>query len=151
MKTPRALHTATLLPNGEVLVLGSGGRDGDQPYGELYSVSKTDEKALVPSLQPLLSPLVPEGRVEIQGNLFQPFFEASGGNTRNSATNYPLLQLRRLDNEQTLFLPPDTNKRWSSVSFAPGRFHSCRPALPSSPPLSMASPARPRPCSRSAP
>ena len=39
--------------------------------------------------------------------------EASGGHTQSSATNYPLVQLRRVDNEQMLWLRP-----------APGTFSS---------------------------
>jgi hypothetical protein len=55
------------------------------------------------------SPLVASG----SGFRGYGFTEASGGNTQSSATNYPLVQLRRVDNEQMLWLQP-----------APGTFSS---------------------------
>jgi hypothetical protein len=40
--------------------------------------------------------------------------EASSGGYHNSASNYPLVQLRRLDNEQTVWL---TTAAFSTTSF----------------------------------
>jgi hypothetical protein len=48
---------------------------------------------------------------------FRRVSEASGGGTRNSATNYPLLQLRRLDNEQVQWLLPDPSVPFSDTAF----------------------------------
>lgn len=49
------------------------------------------------------------------GSEFAGDFESSGGGTNNSSTNYPLLQLQRIDNEQISFVPPST--AWSDSSF----------------------------------
>ena len=52
------------------------------------------------------------------GSLFQGISEASGGNgSQNSSSNYPLVQLLSLANEQTLFLPVDPMASWSDTSF----------------------------------
>ena len=45
-------------------------------------------------------------RVVISGFRGYRLTEASGGATNNSATNYPLVQIRRLDNEQIAWAAP---------------------------------------------
>ena len=75
-----------------------------------------------PSWQPLLttvSPLiVPGSELTASGSRFQGISEASGGNgVQNSSSNYPLVQLLSLANEQTLFLPVDAMTGWSDTSF----------------------------------
>src|SRR5206468_3973017 len=52
------------------------------------------------------------------GSRFQGISEASGGNgAQNSSSNYPLVQLLSLANEQTLFMPVDAMTGWSDTSF----------------------------------
>jgi hypothetical protein len=47
--------------------------------------------------------------------------EASGGNGgQNSSSNYPLVQLLSLVNEQTLFLPVDAVRGWNNGAFNSG-------------------------------
>ena len=54
----------------------------------------------------------------LAGSRFQGISQASGGNSvQDSSTNYPIVQLRRLDNEQVLFLPVDPAQGWSDTSF----------------------------------
>ena len=65
-----------------------------------------------PNWQPLLtmvSPFIlPGSELTASGSRFQGISEASGGNgVQNSSSNYPLVQLLSLVNEQTLFLPVD--------------------------------------------
>jgi len=48
---------------------------------------------------------------------FQGISQASGGNTQDSSSNYPIVQLRRLDNEQLIFLSVDPAIGWSDTSF----------------------------------
>ncbi|MGB3905833.1 MAG: hypothetical protein WBB22_13025 [Anaerolineae bacterium] len=43
--------------------------------------------------------------------------EASSGGTNNSATNYPLVRLRRVDNEQVRWLLPDPTTPFSDTLF----------------------------------
>jgi len=54
---------------------------------------------------------------EFTGSRFQGVSQASGGTTEDSATNYPLVQLRHIDNEQVTFLLVDPLRSWSNTSF----------------------------------
>src|SRR5215472_16177751 len=52
------------------------------------------------------------------GSRFRGISEASGGNgVQNASSNYPLVQLLSLANEQTLFLLADATTGWSDTSF----------------------------------
>ena len=75
-----------------------------------------------PGWQPLLTmvtPLIVQGsELTASGSRFQGISEASGGNgAQNSSSNYPLVQLLNLANEQTLLLPVDAMTGWSDSSF----------------------------------
>jgi hypothetical protein len=52
------------------------------------------------------------------GSRFKGISEASGGNSQTSPSNYPLVQLLSLTNEQTLFLLADATTGWSDTSFS---------------------------------
>ena len=73
--------------------------------------------------QPLLTTVSPSilpngGALTASGSRFKGISEASGGNgVQNSSSNYPLVQLLSLANEQTLFLPVDATTGWSDTSF----------------------------------
>ena len=64
------------------------------------------------------SPLTLGNALSLTGSGFRgyQFSEASGGWTNNSATNYPLVQIRRLDNEQWLWVPPSAFNNTSFTS-----------------------------------
>ena len=75
-----------------------------------------------PNWQPLLTTvssfILPGSELTASGSRFQGISEASGGNgAQNSSSNYPLVQLLSLANEQTLFLPVDAMTGWSDTSF----------------------------------
>jgi hypothetical protein len=120
MATARFIHTATLLPSGKVLVAGGyNDTDGDLSSAELYDPGLGFD----PNWQPLLTMVSPSilqngGELAASGSRFQGISEASGGNSdQNSSSNYPLVQLLSLANEQTLFLPVDAMAGWSDTSF----------------------------------
>ena len=73
------------------------------------------DQAWRPTVTTATSPLRLGSRWVASGSGFRGVgnTEASCGHTQNSATNYPLVQLRRVDNEQMLWLRP-----------APGTFSS---------------------------
>ena len=70
-------------------------------------------------------------RLQLTGTLFQGVSQASGGNTQDSSTNYPIVQLRSIDNSQVAFLLVDPVHGWSDTSFAsiPVRNFPIGPAL----------------------
>jgi hypothetical protein len=49
---------------------------------------------------------------------FMPRLEASGGGTNGSATNIPVFQVQRIDNEQMRFIPSDGTIEFSDTQFA---------------------------------
>ena len=57
--------------------------------------------------------------------------QASGGTTQDSSSNYPIVQLRSIDNSQVTFLPVDPVRGWSDTSFrsTPVRNFPLGPAL----------------------
>jgi len=116
--TARTRHTATLLPNGKVLV--AGGNNGPALSGaELYDPGLGFDPGWQPLLTTVLPSILPSGSaLTASGSRFQGISEASGGNgAENSSSNYPLVQLLNLANEQTLLLPVDAMTGWSDSLF----------------------------------
>ena len=116
--TARDLHTATLLPNGKVLVV-AGGQPGDTASAELYDPGLGFNFTTQPLLGAISPPILPSGgALTASGSRFKGISEGSGGNAQqNSSSNYPLVQLLSLVNEQTLFPPVDATTGWSDTSF----------------------------------
>jgi len=116
MTTARSGHTATLLPNGEVLVAAGFGTIGPPlASAEVYDPGLGFADSARPGLNSSSTPFTLTTSLSVSGSGFQPSFEASGGNgAQNSPTNYPLVQLRSLVNEQTVFLGSSS---WNGSSF----------------------------------
>jgi hypothetical protein len=104
MTTGRSSHTATLLPNGQVLV--AAGESVFSTETELFDVGLGFMAAWQPTVSTITSSLVSGQALAATGSGFRGYglSEASGSGFNNSASNYPLVQLRRLDNEQTAWL-----------------------------------------------
>ncbi|REG20478.1 galactose oxidase-like protein [Archangium gephyra] len=87
----RPEHTATLLPSGQVLVTG------DWRSGYIFaSVEVYEDPAVRPEGRPLIDPsagLHPGEDFLIKGRHLRGRSEASSGDSRNSATNLPLIRL----------------------------------------------------------
>jgi hypothetical protein len=113
-------HTATLLLDGRVLI--TGGRDSVDflDSSEIYDRGLGFEADWRPILTTATSPVTTGvDKLQISGSGFRGvgYTEASGGNFQNSASNYPLVQLRRLDNGQLRWLWPDPTSGFSATSF----------------------------------
>jgi len=70
--------------------------------------------------------------LRLTGSRFQGVSQASGGGTaQDSSSNYPIVQLRSIDNSQVAFLPVDPARGWSDTSFrsVPVRDFPLGPAL----------------------
>jgi hypothetical protein len=53
----------------------------------------------------------------LTGSRFQGISQASGGTFQDSSSNYPVVQLRNIDNSQIAFLPVNPTAGWSDTSF----------------------------------
>src|SRR5206468_1543902 len=113
----RDTHTASLLPNGKILI--AGGYNGStflQASAELYDIGLG---FLRPDWQPQVATanLDGGGKLVLTGIRFQGISGASGCSTQDSSTNYPTVQLRSLGNDEVAFLPVDSTSGWSDTSF----------------------------------
>jgi len=117
--TERFNNTATLLPSGKVLVAGGQGSSGILSSAELYDPGLGFNASWQPLLSRVSPSILPDRRVLLaSGSRFKGISEASGGNgAQNSSSNYPMVQLLSLANEQTIFLPVDAERGWSDTAF----------------------------------
>lgn len=114
----RAASLATLLLNGKVLVAGGFGDQLLAPFplasAELFDAGLGYADARRPVITSAPATLIQPATITITGTRFRGDSEGSGGASNNSATNIPVLQLQRIDNDQTVFVRADS---WSDSSF----------------------------------
>jgi WD40 repeat protein len=113
LKAAHEQHTATLLPNGKVLVAGGIANNHTLASAELYDVGLGFSNAW----QPRITVAKVGKSLQLTGSRFQGISQASGGNTQDSSSNYPIVQLRSIDNSQVVFLLVDPVRGWSDTSF----------------------------------
>ena len=118
LDTARVSHTATLLSNGKVLAAGGDANGNVLASAELYDIGLGFVR---PDWQPQIvtatSPLELGSSLMLTGSRFQGISQASAGNFQDSSTNYPVVQLRNIDNSQIAFLPVDPIAGWSDTAF----------------------------------
>ena len=128
LNTGRDFHTATLLSNGKVLVAGGFGGT-TLASAELYDVGLGFMR---PDWQPQIATATfgPGNSLMLTGSRFKGISQASGGNTQDSSTNYPIVQLREIDNSQVAFLPVDPIAGWSDTAFTSTPVNNFPPGIP---------------------
>jgi uncharacterized repeat protein (TIGR01451 family) len=132
MTTIRQSAAATLLPSGKVLIVGGLFLNADNSQTPLASAELYDPGlAVSDARRPQIDEIaVVEGqplRLSLSGSGLRASTEqatgalvgseASSGSAQSAATNYPLLQLRRVDNDQEFFLSPDPTQPWTDTQF----------------------------------
>jgi len=131
--TARLSPSATLLPSGQVLVAGGSlGATGNFAFlasADLYDTGLSPADSLQPGLSAVNAFLLhtsalaatspgsssTAGVVDATG--FMPLLDGSGGATNNSASNAPVLQVQRIDNDQMLFVPNDESVNFTDTTF----------------------------------
>ena len=125
-------HTTTLLPDGHVLLAG-GTEDYENAFvsAQLYDVGLGFSDAWRPAITRATSMLKSDQSLRLAGSHFQGVSQASGGNAQDSSTNYPVVQLRSIDNNQVAFLTVDPVEGWSDTNFTslPVQDFAAGPAL----------------------
>jgi len=122
-------HTATLLSSGGVLVAGGTNESGSLDSGELYDVGLGFSRDWQPQIN--TATLTRNYRLRLSGSGFEGISGVDGSFGQDSSTNYPVVQLRSIDNEQVTFLLVDPLRGWSDSSFSslPARGFVSGPAL----------------------
>jgi hypothetical protein len=113
LSNARADHSATMLPNGKVLIAGGIRKSFSLTSAELYDVGLDFDD----SWRPEIASARFNNSLRLIGSLFQGVSQASGGNTQDSSTDYPVVQLRNIDSSQIALLPVDPRRGWSDTSF----------------------------------
>jgi N-acetylneuraminic acid mutarotase len=130
MAASRRYQAAVLLLDGSVLVAGGSNTLGDVADSELFNPNPLLPDDWRPEISSVNSQVHWGLPVHFSGAGLRgyKFIEAAGGGTNSSASNYPLVQLRRLDNGQVTWLNPTisggfTGSAYTSSplpNFAPG-------------------------------
>jgi hypothetical protein len=118
MTSQRSDHVATLLPGGEVLIAGGFDGMGYTNTAELFDEGLGFSDARRPVISTASTPLIVPASLVLTGTGFRGDSEASGSSFQSSATNYPVVQLMRIDNEQIFFPLSDPTTNWSDTSFS---------------------------------
>lgn len=130
MSDAREKPTATLLPQGKLLVTGGySDANGFLASAELYDVGLGFSGAWQPKAT--AATMTKNYRLQLSGSRFQGISQASGGGSEDSSANYPIAQLRHIDSEETTFLLVDPERGWSDTGFfsLPARGFVSGPAL----------------------
>jgi len=131
MEIARYSPTATLLPNGQVLIAAGGAVccTGPTDTAELYDVGLGFRGGWQPVIGRVQ--MTASYRLQLTGLRFQGISPGSGGNFQDSSTNYPVVQLRSIDNSQMTYLFVDPVRGWSDTDFfsLPARGFVSGPAL----------------------
>jgi N-acetylneuraminic acid mutarotase len=119
----RFSHAAALLPDGRVLA-AAGARYNASSYepqntAEFYDPALVGDSTWQPTITSLPTTLVLSQKLTFSGTNLRGYQlnEASGGGANSSASNVPLVQLRRMDNNQIRWLLPDPQTGFSDTSF----------------------------------
>jgi len=113
LTTARIGHAATLMENGRVLITG-GHTTNSLTSAEVFNPYVSFSNVPPPQVTSATSLLDPGSTLTVTGSQFRGDSEASGGNTQDSSTDYPLVQLRSIESGWMTFLPATS---WSTNSF----------------------------------
>ena len=128
LTTARVNHTATLLLTGQILVAAGDTRDATvnlSPLTPLDSAELTDDglhyqagwRPIITASTPALGLGVGGNALVLIGLRFTGISEASNGSSNNSASNYPVVELRSLSNDQIFSLSLSPTNPFGATQF----------------------------------
>jgi hypothetical protein len=132
MTSGRGQHSATLLPNGKILIAG-GFVNQFQGYtntADLFDPGLGYSDIRRPIVTSSTESLIMPASLVLSGSGFRGDSEASAGSPQSSATNYPVVQLMRVDNDQIFFPLSDPATNWSDTTFASETLGAASTRLP---------------------
>jgi hypothetical protein len=100
----RNSHTAILLPNGRILVAGGVSDSNVLSGAELYDTGLNFKASDQPQILSTPAPLKLGSPLNLTGSGFRGISGASCGNSQDSPTDYPIVQLHSIEGGQTIFL-----------------------------------------------
>jgi hypothetical protein len=115
----RGFHTATLLPDNQVLIAAGSLQTGSTvtplATAELFDAGLGYSNSWRPQITFAPTSLNLDASLVVTGAQFRGFADGSSGNSQDSSTSYPLLQLHSLEGGQMTFL---STTNWGTNSFA---------------------------------
>ena len=118
MVSARENHTATLLPNGQLLICGGLSNLGLATAAEVFDSGLGFSDARRPVIANATDPLLMPASLVLTGTRFRGDSETGGGWPQSSATNFPIVQLMRIDSDQVFFPLSDPATNWSDTTFS---------------------------------
>lgn len=119
LSAPRRYPSAVALSTGDILVAGGSNNSASTGLSTTERLSR--HAGLDDSRRPLVTtandPFAPGRLLELNGHGFTGDSEAAGGGTQSSATNSPLVQLRRIDSGQIVWASPAADSDRSPTSY----------------------------------
>lgn len=123
MSRIRSGHVSVLLFSGQVLIVG-GTEGSSLTEAELFEDIHGVDETWRPVVLSVSAAIDEANPISALGDKFTGFLgegpEGSCGGANSSPTNFPMLQLRRLDNEETLFVPMGPTSVFSSTTLTSG-------------------------------
>ncbi len=131
MVSARENHTTTLLPNGQLLICGGLNNSGLVGAAEVFDAGLGFSDSRRPVIASATDPLLMPASLVLSGTRFRGDSETGGGWPQSSATNFPIVQLMRIDNEQVYFPLSDPAANWSDTTFSSETLGTASTQLPS--------------------
>lgn len=113
------LHSSTMLPDGRLMIAGGTNYlvGGAFNKTRMFDINLGYSGSRRPAISAIGKPFAVGLSARLTGTLFSGDSEASAGTGRDSATDYPLLQIRRIDNEQQVWIRAAADNIRSATAF----------------------------------